>query len=430
MGSRRSAAVAVAVLALAGAWAGAAHASNPQVAGLQVALKAHGLYTGAIDGVAGPGTVAAVRLFQAQKRLAVDGRAGTRTRAALGPLGRPLLGRRDLAQGAVGFDVSVLQFLLRARGFCSDAPTGAFDERTSAAVKAFQAAHGLAADGIAGKQTLAALAGQGVPVARRQPSTRVHVVRPGENLTALAERYGTTLTALARRNRLDPARVLLVGTRLRVPTSGSTASTAPVVAPTPARTTAAAGTYVVRTGDSLTAIAARYGTSVDRLARTNGLDPRGFLLIGARLRVPAAAAAATTSGGAAASKDVIRASIDRWASHYGVDAQLARALAWQESGFQNHVVSSAGARGVMQLLPVTMDFVQGVLLMQRIDGSTVDGNVQMGVRLLSHLLREWNGDVRLALAAWYQGSKAVRERGVFAVSDAFVANVLALRGRI
>jgi hypothetical protein len=84
----------------------------------------------------------------------------------------------------------------------------------------------------------------------------------------------------------------------------------------------------------------------------------------------------------------------------------------------------------MQLLPVTMDFVQGVLLMQRIDGSTVDGNVQMGVRLLAHLLREWNGDLRLALAAWYQGSQAVRDRGVLPVSEAFVANVLALRGRV
>jgi N-acetylmuramoyl-L-alanine amidase len=183
---------------------------------------------------------------------------------------------------------------------------------------------------------------------------------------------------------------------------------------------------VVRSGDHLTAIASRFGTSVETLAKHNGLDPRGFLLIGTRLRVPTAPAVV----GAAGSKDVIRASIERWSSHYGVDPQLARALAWQESGFQNHVVSSAGARGVMQLLPVTMEFVQGVLLMQRIDGATVDGNVQMGVRLLAHLIREWNGDLRLALAAWYQGSKAVRERGVYKVSEEFVENVLALRGRV
>jgi hypothetical protein len=84
----------------------------------------------------------------------------------------------------------------------------------------------------------------------------------------------------------------------------------------------------------------------------------------------------------------------------------------------------------MQLLPSSIDFVQDVLLGERVDGSTADGNVRLGVRLLAHLLREWNGDLRLALAAWYQGSKAVRDHGVYKVSEQFVAAVLALRGRV
>ena len=411
-----------AVLALAAA--GVARAENPQIAGLQVALKAHGVYTGSIDGVAGPGTVAAVRLFQAREGLAIDGRAGKRTRAALGPLGRPLLGRRDLAQGAVGLDVSVLQFLLRARGFCSDEPTGAFTAGTTRAVKAFQSAHGLAVDGIAGRATIAALASQGVPVAKRQTAARFHVVKPGESLTMIADRFRTTVAALARTNRLDPGRVLLIGTRLRLP--GTAVAPAAAARPEPVRRTASTGTYVVRPGDSLTAIALRHGTSVASLARDNKLDPRGFLLIGTKLRVPTGAAAVAQT----ASRDEVRSSIDRWSATYGVDPSLARALAWMESGFQNHVVSSVGARGVMQLLPVTTDFVQSVLLGQNVDSSTVDGNVRLGVRLLAHLLQEWNGDTRLALAAWYQGSQAVRDNGVYAVSEEFVADVLALRGRV
>lgn len=411
-----------AVLALAAA--GVARAENPQIAGLQVALKAHGVYTGSIDGVAGPGTVAAVRLFQAREGLAIDGRAGKRTRAALGPLGRPLLGRRDLAQGAVGLDVSVLQFLLRARGFCSDEPTGAFTAGTTRAVKAFQSAHGLAVDGIAGRATIAALASQGVPVAKRQTAARFHVVKPGESLTMIADRFRTTVAALARTNRLDPGRVLLIGTRLRLP--GTAVAPAAAARPEPVRRTASTGTYVVRAGDSLTAIALRHGTSVASLARDNKLDPRGFLLIGTKLRVPTGAAAVAQT----ASRDEVRSSIDRWSATYGVDPSLARALAWMESGFQNHVVSSVGARGVMQLLPVTTDFVQSVLLGQNVDSSTVDGNVRLGVRLLAHLLQEWNGDTRLALAAWYQGSQAVRDNGVYAVSEEFVADVLALRGRV
>ena len=68
----------------------AAQGFNPQVAGLQIALRQHGLYRGSIDGVQGPKTVRAVRAFQRRHRLTVDGLAGPRTRAALGPRGRPL----------------------------------------------------------------------------------------------------------------------------------------------------------------------------------------------------------------------------------------------------------------------------------------------------------------------------------------------------
>ena len=49
--------------------------------------------------------------------------------------------------------------------------------------------------------------------------------------------------------------------------------------------------------------------------------------------------------------------------------------------------------------------------------------------LLKHLLGRFNGDQRLALAAWYQGEKAVRERGLYDETEVFVANVLALVSR-
>ena len=107
------------VLVLAGALlvvplllAGQAHASNPQIAGLQVALRAYGLYLQPVDGIAGPATREATRAFQRRVGLTPDGIAGPRTRAALGPLGHPLFGRRHLVRGDFGWDVSVLQFLL------------------------------------------------------------------------------------------------------------------------------------------------------------------------------------------------------------------------------------------------------------------------------------------------------------------------------
>ena len=86
------------VVVVALAWTRAASA-NPQHAGIQVALRAHGLYLGPIDGRVGPMTVAAVRAFQRRAGLPVTGNADVRTRLALGPLGRPLFGERTLRAG-------------------------------------------------------------------------------------------------------------------------------------------------------------------------------------------------------------------------------------------------------------------------------------------------------------------------------------------
>ncbi len=124
----------------------------------------------------------------------------------------------------------------------------------------------------------------------------------------------------------------------------------------------------------------------------------------------------------------MRAEIDRWAAHYGISVNLARALAWQESGFQTNVTSSVGAWGPMQVIPATWAFVETVLLGRSVP-KTGEGGVEVGMTLLNHLLKRFNGDQRLALAAWYQGEKAVREVGLYDETKVFVANVLALTGR-
>ena len=82
----------------------------------------------------------------------------------------------------------------------------------------------------------------------------------------------------------------------------------------------------------------------------------------------------------------------------------------------------------MQVMPETWSFVETVLLGRKVP-RTGEGGVQVGMALLAHLLKRFDGDQRLALAAWYQGEKAVRERGVYPETKTFVANVLALSGR-
>jgi len=123
-------------------------ASNPQIAGLQVALRAYNLYRGPIDSIAGPQTVRATKAFQRRAGLPVDGLAGLRTREALGPLGKPLFGR----------DVSVLQFLLSRHGALVPVD-GYFDPATKRALRGYQRQQRLEVDGVAGPHTLKALAG-------------------------------------------------------------------------------------------------------------------------------------------------------------------------------------------------------------------------------------------------------------------------------
>ena len=349
---------------------------NPQVAGLQVALRAQGLYRGSIDAISGPETVAAVRDFQRNQGLAVTGLADARTRAAMGPLGGPLFGARTLHRGAFGWDVAVLQFLLVRQGI--SVPVNAyFDAPTLHGVRVMQQRLHLSPDGVVGAHTLAALAKRGaVPLAghvavvshhtarhhRQRTRTGVHVVRAGESLSSIARHYHTTVARLARLNHLDPSHYLLVGTRLRVPR----------------------GRHVV--------------TATPTAERTMSVASVRFLL-------------------------------DHWARHYGVSVHLVRALAWMESGYNNALVSSVGARGIMQLLPSTFQFAENVLIHQRLRHNA-NGNIRAGVAYLAHLVHDFHGSTRLALAGWYQGEGAVRKHGVYKVSKTFVKDVLALEKRM
>jgi murein DD-endopeptidase MepM/ murein hydrolase activator NlpD len=98
-----------------------------------------------------------VRRFQGRRGLVADGIAGPRTRRALGWRGRPPFGGRAIAAPARGWDVAALQFLLAVHGFPSGPFDGRLGPRGDSALRRFQAWAGLAADGLAGPATLAAL---------------------------------------------------------------------------------------------------------------------------------------------------------------------------------------------------------------------------------------------------------------------------------
>ncbi len=139
------------VLAAGLSAASAAPARDPNVAALQVALRARGVYSGPVDGLAGTGTIAAVR------RLGGDGLFGPRTMHALGKFARHRLGSRPVSDGTVGWDAAALQFMLAWHGFPSATIDGAFGSHSDRALRKFERWAGLPEDGIAGPAVIAAL---------------------------------------------------------------------------------------------------------------------------------------------------------------------------------------------------------------------------------------------------------------------------------
>jgi soluble lytic murein transglycosylase-like protein len=90
------------------------------------------------------------------------------------------------------------------------------------------------------------------------------------------------------------------------------------------------------------------------------------------------------------------------------------------------VVSSAGAIGVMQLLPTTADWVGEAMLGTAVDPRDLRQNVRAGVRLLAHYLDRYAGDRAKVLAAYYQGQSAVDRRGIYPMSRPYIASIATL----
>ena len=296
-----------------------------------------------------------------------------------------------------------------------------------------------------------------------------HVVGAGESLSSVAATDGLTVDQVAAANGLSSDAQLIAGSTLLIPpqdasSSGSSADASAsgvssgsqdgTAAAAAAASSSAAGDYVVQAGDTLSAIAVRAGISVSALAALNGLDVNGVLPAGAVLQLSggsgdSAGVAATSSGNVASSQPVGTAAqgsadappfptpehvsasqVGSIANANGVPASLAEAIGWQESGFNNDLVSSADARGVMQILPGTWDYIQhsltgGVPLAP----ASAASNVRGGVLLLHSLLSATGGDPTMAAAGYYQGLPSVQQNGLFNDTQQYVDSVMALRSR-
>jgi LysM repeat protein len=305
-----------------------------------------------------------------------------------------------------------------------------------------------------------------------------HVVQPGETLWSIAAANNLTTRTVAAFNGLSEDSQVVLGSTIQVPTTveGYAAlvnaglvpadpaqAAAPAAAPAPdgagpevAGTTASAGAttatvsgapapqghYKVRPGDTLGALASSSGVSVDAMAAMNGLDPAALLQVGTVLKLPSGAPAPAGAATPEPAQTVVpqadpaptstvlgAADVQSVASLHGVSPSLAAAIAWQESGFNNSMVSSANARGVMQVMPGTWSYVQDNLADRTLDPNSATDNVHAGVLYLKRLLADTGGDENAAIAGYYQGLSSVQSRGMFDDTKQYVANVQALRAR-
>jgi soluble lytic murein transglycosylase-like protein len=274
-----------------------------------------------------------------------------------------------------------------------------------------------------------------------------HTVQPGETLWSIAAASNFTTRTIAAYNGLSEDAPLVAGSTIQIPSEaegavalGLSGSDAAPPASAPAAPPPA-GAYTVQPGDTLSGIAARSGVAVGQLAWMNGLDPSAPLLIGTGLKLPSSSPVAApaqpqpepvTEPDAepnATAATVTSAQIGQVATQHGVSPSLATAVAWQESGFNNGVISPANARGVMQVLPGTWSWVEQNLAGRALDPNSALDNVSAGTMYLGQLLRDAGGDPALAAAYYYQGEASVRAVGMLPETQHYVANVTALRAR-
>lgn len=173
--------------------------------------------------------------------------------------------------------------------------------------------------------------------------TRIYLARPGDTLSSLAVRFGTTTARLAELNQRAPATQLHIGEALRVPI-GTDADT--VFASPPGDDIPTPGKYFVHTvleGETIAAIAATYGTSTRRTLELNGLADGTRVKPGMRIVVPPPSFAELFADAPMGANGVPEYPVipldDKWIS---VDLDHQRLYAWEGNKLLKRFAISSG----------------------------------------------------------------------------------------
>ncbi|MHA7263889.1 LysM peptidoglycan-binding domain-containing protein [Arthrobacter sp. TMN-37] len=282
-----------------------------------------------------------------------------------------------------------------------------------------------------------------------------YVVKPGDTLGAIASRHGVSLQSLLSANRLSMNSVIHPGQKLVL--GGNPAApagpAAPPAAPPSAPPAAPAGSYTIKAGDTLGAIASRHGVSLAALLQANNLQASTMIYPGKKLTIPTGATPTTPPpkdlvpstflgvtypqavvADANRNKQILnslpapspaemRTMVANTARSMGVDPSLAMAFAYQESGFNQRAVSPANAIGTMQVIPMSGQWASD-LVGRKLNLLNPQDNVTAGVAIIRSLLAT-SPNQDIAIASYYQGQYSVKTHGMFSDTKNYVAAIKA-----
>ncbi|HEX7805346.1 MAG TPA: LysM peptidoglycan-binding domain-containing protein, partial [Cellulomonas sp.] len=286
------------------------------------------------------------------------------------------------------------------------------------------------------------------------PAAATYTVAAGDTVSRIATKQRTTIAAIVAANGLDARGFIRIGQQLTIPGAAAAATVKPAATATlvsATTTTTTTTTHTVASGETVSGIAKKLGTTVQAIVAANGLNARAFVRIGQQLTIPVTTTAAapatvqlvsntfagrTYSDAVVAAANVnqitllsssvptkaqMQAKIVATARQMGVDPSLAQAIAFQESGFQHTVVSPANAIGTMQVIPSSGAWASQ-LVGRTLNLLNPDDNVVAGIAILRSLVKT-SPDLSTAIAGYYQGAASVRNNGMFADTRRYVANV-------
>ncbi|MET3350387.1 UNVERIFIED_ORG: LysM repeat protein [Arthrobacter sp. UYEF1] len=298
-----------------------------------------------------------------------------------------------------------------------------------------------------------------------------YTVKSGDTLGAIAARHNASLSDVFSWNGLNMRSIIYPGQKINVGAGAAAAPAAAVqptsapAAPAPAAPAPAApapgGSYTIKAGDTLSAIASRHGVKLsdilaaNRLSMTTVIYPGNKLVIPGASIQPASSTPAAPAAPAAAlvassflgftypaavvssanenkallnaspvpSRAEMRTIVADTARQLGVDPTLALAFAQQESGFDQRAVSPANAIGTMQVIPSSGQWASD-LVGRKLNLLDPYDNATAGVAIIKRLIAT-SKDEDTAIAGYYQGQYSVSKYGMYDDTKAYVAAIKA-----